>query len=239
MAQINTPSSAKASSFAKATADTTAGTQLHDELILVVPRECLFADTDAWHGLKAVDFEHYLNIINDKKEFLPRSIMETDPTYKQIIPYLVFEHNNTYFLMQRKSDASEARLRNKLTLGIGGHIRQEDMSPYYAEASKGLGRENSLFAWAMREFHEEVDYAGNLSVKPLGILNDDSNDVGKVHIGFVLLLTGDISNIAIKSELKSGTLVPLSECIAQRECMESWSQFVVDFLTEVPVRNAM
>jgi len=195
-------------------------TQMHDELILVVPREHLFADIDAWHGLKAVDFEHYLNIINDKKEFLPRSIMETDPTYKQIIPYLVFEHNNTYFLMQRKSDASEARLRNKLTLGIGGHIRQEDMS------------ENSLFAWAMREFHEEVEYAGNLSVKPLGILNDDSNDVGKVHIGFVLLLTGDIPHIAIKSELKSGTLVPLSECVAQRECMESWSQFVVNFLQQ-------
>ena len=193
--------------------------QTHDEHILVVKREYLFADIDdAWHGLKEVNFEHYLNIINDKKEFLPRSIMETDPTYKQIIPYLVFEHDNTYFLMQRKSDASEARLRNKLTLGIGGHIRQEDM------------QSSSLFAWAMREFHEEVDYAGSVTVKPLGILNDDSNDVGKVHIGFVLLLTGDVPNISIKSELKSGILVPLSECIAQRDYMESWSQFVVDFL---------
>src|SRR3990172_42856 len=232
--------------MAEVTTQQQQNTQTHDELILVVPREHLFARMDAWHGLKEVNFEHYLNIINDKKEFLPRSVMETDPTYKQIIPYLVFEHNNTYFLMQRKSDASEARLRNKLTHGIGGHIRQEDMQPYYAptsheaskgslsEATKGLEKENSLFAWAMREFHEEVDYAGNLSVKPLGILNDDSDDVGKVHIGFVLLLTGDVPNITIKSELKSGTLVPLSECIAQKECMESWSQFVVDFLIRGP-----
>lgn len=205
--------------------------QMHDEHILVVKREHLFvSDADVWHGLKEVNFEQYLNIINDKKEFLPRSLMETDPTYKQIIPYLVFEHNDTYFLMQRKSDASEARLRNKFTLGIGGHIRQEDMQPYYAEASKGLEKGNSLFLWAMREFHEEVYYAGNLSVKPLGILNDDSDDVGKVHIGFVLLLTGDVPDIAIKSELKSGALVPLSECVIQRECMESWSQFVVNFL---------
>ncbi len=194
-------------------------TQTHDEHILVVQREHLFTDIAAWHGLKEVDFEQYLNIINDKKEFLPRSIMETDFGYKQVIPYLVYTYNNQYFLMQRKSDASESRLRNKLTLGIGGHIRQEDMST------------DSLFAWALREFHEEVDYAGTLNVKPLGILNDDSNDVGKVHIGFVLLLEGDSTNIAIKSELKSGTLVPLSECIAQRDCMESWSQFVVDFLT--------
>src|SRR5688500_6528957 len=153
----------------------------HNEQILVVKRDYLFKDAHAWHGLKEVNFDDYLQIINDKKEFHARSVMETDPTYKQIIPYLIFQHDNNYFLMQRKSDASETRLASKLTLGIGGHIRQEDMT------------ENSLFAWAMREFHEEVDYAGNIQVTPLGILNDDSNDVGKVHIGFVLLLTGDSS----------------------------------------------
>ena len=194
--------------------------QKQDELILVVPRERIFAHAAAWHGLQEVDFDQYLHIINDTKEFLPRSIMETDPAYKQIIPYLIFTHGNKYFLMQRKSDASEVRLRNKLTLGIGGHIRQEDMSA------------NSLFAWALREFHEEVEYAGNLNVKPLGILNDDSNDVGKVHIGFVLLLEGDSPNIAIKSELKSGVLVSLDECVAQRDMMETWSSFVVDFLQQ-------
>lgn len=192
-------------------------TQKQDEHILVVKRSHLFPNGD-WHGLKQVDFDHYLHIINHKQEFHPRSVMETDQLYKQIIPYLIFEHNNSYFLMQRQSTASETRLRNKLTLGIGGHIRQEDMT------------ENSLFAWATREFHEEVDYSGNLTVKPLGILNDDSNDVGKVHIGFVFLLSGDSCDIAVKSELKSGTLVTLDECIAQKECMESWSQFVVDFL---------
>lgn len=197
----------------------------HDELILVVPREQLFTHMSAWQGLQEVDFDQYLAIINDRKEFLPRSIMETDPAYKQIIPYLVFTYDNKYFLMQRKSDASEARLRNKLTLGIGGHIRKEDMT------------ENSLFAWALREFHEEVDYTGALNVRPLGILNDDSNDVGKVHIGFVLLLEGDNADISIKSELKSGALVSLDECVSQRDCMESWSQFVIDFLTGVPVHN--
>jgi len=200
-----------------------------DEHILVVRRSHLFsADMQAWHGLKVVDFDRYLHIINHKKEFHPRSVMETNPAYKQIIPYLIFEHDSNYFLMQRKSDASEARLSNKLTLGIGGHIRQEDMS-YSAKASKDK-QENPLFAWATREFHEEVEYAGNLTVKPLGIINDDSNDVGKVHIGFAFLLSGDSSTINIKSELKNGTLVSLSECIAQRECMESWSQFVVDAL---------
>ena len=194
-------------------------TQKIDEHILVVKRSHLFPNGD-WHGFQQVDFEHYLHIINHKKEFHPRSIMETDPTYKQIIPYLIFEHNNIYFLMQRRSTASETRLRNKLTLGIGGHIRQEDIT------------EDSLFAWATREFHEEVHYTGNLTVKPLGMLNDDSDDVGKVHIGFVFLLNGDSGDISIKSELKSGTLVSLDECAAQKDYMESWSAFVVDFLQQ-------
>ena len=193
-------------------------TQKQDEQILVVRRTHLFATEEAWHGLKEVNFDHYLHIINHKKEFHPRSIMETNPAYKQIIPYLIFKHDNNYFLMQRRSDSSETRLRNKLTLGIGGHIRQEDM------------KEESLFAWATREFHEEVNYAGNVTVKPLGIINDDSDDVGKVHIGFAFLLVGDSPEISIKSELKSGVLMPLAECVPQKECMESWSQFVVDVL---------
>jgi predicted NUDIX family phosphoesterase len=200
---------------------------LHDEHILVVPRAHLFAG-QAWHGLQEINVDHYMHVINDHKEFHPRSAMETDPTYKQIIPYLIFTHDNRYFLMQRKSDASEARLRNKLTLGIGGHIREEDLSA--VALAKEDKKENSLVAWAMREFHEEVNYAGNITVKPLGIINDDSNDVGKVHIGFAFLLIGDSPEISVKSELKCGELVSLNDCIAQKECMESWSQFVVDAL---------
>jgi predicted NUDIX family phosphoesterase len=193
-------------------------TLLYDEQILVVRRTDLLAGQDSWHGLKEVDFDHYMHIINHRKEFHSRSLMEIDPTYKQIIPYLIFTHDDKYFLMQRKSDASEARLRNKLTLGIGGHIRQEDM------------KENSLFAWALREFHEEVHYAGNVKVLPLGIINDDSNDVGKVHIGFAFLLCGDSPEISVKSELKSGELLSYDDCLAIKENMESWSQFALDAL---------
>lgn len=190
----------------------------HDEQILVIKRVHLFRAAPAWHGLKRVDFDHYVHIIDHKKEFHSRSVMEVDPVYKQIIPYLVFLHNDQLFLMQRKSTASEQRLRNKMTLGIGGHIRKEDMTT------------NSLSAWAMREFHEEVAYNGSITIESFGVINDDSDDVGKVHIGFVLLLKGDSEAISVKSELKGGTLVSIEECLQQRECMESWSQYVLDEL---------
>lgn len=186
-----------------------------DELILVVKRSELFKTTSAWHGLNNQNMDSFLNTVSEKKEFLPRSLMEQDPTYKQIIPYLVFKHDNKYFLMQRQSTSSEQRLKSKFSLGIGGHIRQEDIT------------DNSIFNWARREFDEEVTYKGNLEIKTLGILNDDSNDVGKVHIGLVLLLNGDNSNISVKSELKSGELKTYTECKNMIESLESWSQLIL------------
>ena len=89
---------------------------------------------------------------------------------------------------------------------------------------------NSIFAWAEREFKEEVNYSGTFTITSLGILNDDSNEVGKVHVGFVLLITGDSADISIKSELKSGTLMTLEQCRAHHDAMETWSQIVYDFL---------
>src|SRR5579872_4112225 len=99
---------------------------VQDEQILVVKREKLFPH-GAWNGIKAVDFAPYAELIQTNQEFQPRSQMETDPRYKQIIPYLVFTHNNTYFLMQRQAKMGDMRLANKYSLGIGGHIRQEDL----------------------------------------------------------------------------------------------------------------
>ena len=193
--------------------------QTLDEKILVVKRSHLFPQ-GAWQGLQCVSFDHYMHIIEHKKEFYPRTLMEQDPVYKQIIPYLIFTYNGKFFLMQRHENASEKRLKSKLTLGIGGHIRQEDMI------------ESSLFSWAMREFYEEVNYTGTLNITSFGIINDDLNDVGMVHIGFVFLLHGDNATISVKSELKSGVLLTLAECMAQRECMETWSQYVIDKLSE-------
>jgi len=190
-----------------------------DEKILVVKRTELFKDMP-WNGLKEVSFDTYLEIIKTKQEFMWRSQMEEDPSYKQIIPYLVFSYEGKLFLMQRKSSSSEARLSSKFSLGIGGHIREEDLAG------------KTIFDWATREFNEEVNYKGELKIKPLGLLNDDSNAVGQVHIGFVFLLEGNSDQINIKSELKQGNLVSLEECKQYYDRMETWSQIVFDFLSK-------
>ncbi|HTM06248.1 MAG TPA: hypothetical protein VL201_03315 [Patescibacteria group bacterium] len=189
------------------------------EMILVVKRDHLFPE-GPWQGIKEVCFDQYTSIIEQHKEFIPRGIAEEDPTYKQIIPYLIFHYEDSYFLMQRSATASEERLQNKYSLGIGGHIRQEDIAG------------QSIFDWARREFYEEVAYEGSVSVKPLGIINDDTNAVGQVHIGFVLLVEGMQGNISVKSELKSGRLVPLEECMQYNKYLESWSQMVLTHLLD-------
>jgi len=189
-----------------------------EEQILVVKRTDFFSMQPAWSGLYEDSFESYIALIQEKKEFLGRAAMEVDPTYKQIIPYLVFCYDNHYFLMQRQSNASESRLQSKFSLGIGGHIRQEDITS------------DSIVEWAYREFHEEVSYDGEITINPLGIINDDSNPVGQVHVGFVFLIHGSHGNISVKSELKSGQLLTLSACKDYFNRMESWSQIVLEAL---------
>lgn len=186
----------------------------HDEMILVVKRERLFPD-GPWEGLRVDQLTHCLDTIAAHSEFNPRQLMENDPSYKQIIPYLIFQHKDKFFLMQRQERASETRLQSKYSLGIGGHMRLEDFE-----------QGPDLFAWAKREFQEEVAYTGNLEIFPVGVLNDDSNSVGQVHIGLVLMLIGDSSDISVKSELKSGQLMSLIECFDYVHKMETWSQIV-------------
>lgn len=194
--------------------------QKHDEHILVVKTAKLFQGKPAWQGLRDLPFTEFQELVMQEKEFHPRSMMEIDPRYKQIIPYLIFTHNEKYFLMQRRDTASEQRLKNKYSLGIGGHIRLEDLI------------EGDIIDWARREFNEEVEYTGSYTVKALGILNDDSSPVGEVHIGCVLLLEGNSSEISIKSELKSGKLASLDECQELYPSMESWSKTVYTALRE-------
>jgi predicted NUDIX family phosphoesterase len=191
-----------------------------DELVLVVKREYIVPNP-GWHGIMPINVEQTIDVITTHQQYLPRSLAEQDPRYKQIIPYLVFTHDNKYFLMQRRSTASETRLRNKFSLGIGGHVRQED-----------LAAGTTIFDWARREFAEEINYQGDLIIEPLGLLNDDSNEVGTVHLGLVMLLRGSDADISIKSELKSGLLADVTTCQAHYQDLEQWSQLVFDCILE-------
>jgi predicted NUDIX family phosphoesterase len=192
------------------------------EQVLVVRREDMFPD-GAWHGFVYENLERHQRVIREKHDFKPRSQVEEDPTYQQIIPYVVFRHGGRYFLTHRLRASSERRLRKQYSLGVGGHINRSD-----------LGAGDPILDGLKREWEEEVVYDGRFEARLLGFLNEDSSPVSKVHLGVVFLVDGDSPNIRIRETDKlAGELLTLEEMRMYYLAMESWSQIVYDrLLTE-------
>lgn len=193
--------------------------QVATEQVLVVRREDIFPD-GAWHGFVTDGLDRYQRVIRERHLFKPRAEVEDDPNFQQIIPYVVFRHGDRYFLTHRLRASSEKRLRKQYSLGIGGHINPGDLESGDPIAD-GL----------KREWEEEVAYDGHFEANLIGLLNDESAPVSKVHLGVVFLVDGDTPNIAIRETNKlGGELLTLDEMRSLYLLMESWSQLVYDRL---------
>ncbi len=172
-----------------------------DEKVLVVPADIIFGQ-DRWQGMKKDNLQHYLELIKNNYQFKRRGDVETDPSWQQIIPYIVFKHKDKFFIYKYLGGAGEQRLHNTYQIGVAGHINPTDHE-------NGNVVEDGM----MREWNEEVDYKGNILEKKLiGILNDDSRPVESVHLGLVYQFTGDSDDISIKEKEKmEGKMAPLPE----------------------------
>ncbi len=189
------------------------------EHVLCVSREDIFPD-GAWHGFIDQNLQRCQQVIRERSFFMPRAEVEDDPGYQQIIPYVVFRHGDRYFLTRRLKASSEKRLRQLYSLGVGGHINPGDLEG-------GDPIKDGL----RREWEEEVEYSGSFDARLLGLINDDSSPVSKVHLAVVFLLDGDSERIAIRETDKlSGELLTLDVMRIYYLAMESWSQIVYDRL---------
>jgi predicted NUDIX family phosphoesterase len=188
------------------------------EHVLVVRRDDVFPD-GAWHGFVENGLERCQRVIREQSFFMPRAEVEDDPSYQQIIPYVVFRHGERYFLTRRLRASSERRLRQQYSLGVGGHINPGDQG------------DDPIQDGMRREWEEEVVYSGRFEAYLLGLINDDSSPVSKVHLGVVFLVDGDSPEIFIReTEKLSGELLTLDEMRIFYLGMESWSQIVYDKL---------
>jgi len=193
------------------------------EHVLCVRREDVFPD-GAWHGFVDQGLDRYLRVIREKHSFELRSEVEDDPTFQQVIPFVVFRHGDRYFLTRRLKASSEKRLRQLYSLGLGGHINPGDVSADGDPVMDGL----------RREFEEEVEYAGEFQATLLGLINDESSPVSKVHLALAFLVDGSSPEISIReTEKLAGELLTLEEMRMYYLEMESWSQIVYDRLTDV------
>jgi predicted NUDIX family phosphoesterase len=191
------------------------------EQVLVVKREDMFPD-GAWHGFVSEDLERHQRVIRERHFFKARADVENDPAFQQIIPYVVFRHRDRYFLTHRLRASSEKRLRKQYSLGVGGHINRGD-----------LEGGDPILDGLKREWSEEVVYDGRFEARLIGLLNEDSSPVSKVHLGIVFLVDGDTPDIRIRETDKlAGELLTLDEMRMYYLAMESWSQIVYDRLAQ-------
>ncbi len=194
------------------------------EQILVIQRE-LFDKLGSFQGASE-DIKNYLPALMDAENsfFMDREEAEDDPTHKQLIPYCLFQYEDKILHYLRGKSGGEARLHAKGSIGVGGHINPIDTSAEGGEVTYRAGVE--------REIDEELNIEGAYEDKIIGLINDDSNEVGKVHLGVVHLIT--LSSDAISSNedsLIDVELVPISELRGERfERLETWSQFALSLI---------
>lgn len=149
--------------------------------------------------------------------FRPRSEVETDPSFKQLIPYVVLRDGECLFHYRRGAAGSESRLAALRSIGIGGHINTGDAmgsDPYRS----GM----------LRELAEELDIQCDVRESFLGFINDDRTPVGQVHLGVVHLLDLDAQHVRVRDAAVSEPgFAPLHQLVASSEQFETWSQFVL------------
>ena len=195
-----------------------------DENVLVFPRS-LFEQLGVFQGFSA-DVDRYLPAILDKRNnsFQPRARAESDPNFKQIIPYVVVTDGNSVLHYVRGKKAGEQRLVAKGSIGIGGHINDEDHTLF----ASGL----QAFQDAVkREVCEELAIQDEFDAKPAGLINDDSTEVGRVHFGVVHVLFRTPEKVRKNEQVITQVeFIAIEELKKRREQMESWSQLCLDHL---------
>jgi predicted NUDIX family phosphoesterase len=197
---------------------------VQDEKVLVFPRS-IFEQLGIFQGFRT-DVDRYLPVILDKKNnsFQPRAQAENNPTFKQIIPYVVVTDGKSILHYVRGKKAGEQRLVAKGSIGVGGHINDEDHTLF----AVGL----QAFQDAVkREVCEELTVQGPFDARPVGLINDDSTEVGRVHFGIVHVLFRTPEKVKKNEQVITQVeFIPIDELKARREQMESWSQLCLDNL---------
>jgi predicted NUDIX family phosphoesterase len=139
--------------------------------------------------------------------------------HKQVIPYVTVRHNNDYLLLQRTKQQSEKRLHNKYSLGIGGHINPLD----------DMDEENIIIKSLYRELNEEVLVKDQDGLSFIGIINDESNSVSRVHLGLFYVLEASTPEFRVlETDKMTAQWVPEKDLKEYYEGLETWSQVVYD-----------
>jgi predicted NUDIX family phosphoesterase len=188
-----------------------------DELVYIVPRHAV-PDGAAWYGLRTDGLVDFVAALERDGRYEPRHRMERDPSCKQVIPYLVLRDGLRFFLMQRTMGGVDARLHGRYSIGVGGHLNPGD---------------GGLVGGLEREWREELvaDFVPDFRL--VGLLNDDTTDVGRVHLGAVYLADAGGKPVAIRETNKlMGAFATPAEVAEVADRLETWSRLAFEFVED-------
>jgi predicted NUDIX family phosphoesterase len=196
------------------------------ERVLVLPRERVPGGCE-FTGIRAGDADD-LQLLADAVaahgRFIERPIAEEDPDSKQLIPYVVVRDRGRVFLMERTDAGGDARLHRKASLGVGGHLNPVDTG------------DDPLMVGLRREWAEELVADWEPEFRLVGLLNDDSNPVGSVHLGVVFEVEADGRAVDVRERHKlSGRMAAPGEVLDAWDRLETWSRLVAERLLASPV----
>lgn len=196
-----------------------------DEQILVVPRENLFnSEENAFNGFIGKDDSRYPAIVDTFKNYdvKRRGDMEEDSSYKQLISYVIIstDDDKETLVYERLGGGGEQRLHGLLSIGVGGHMN---------DIPEVTDIDEKLSINAKRELEEEVGLVGKdvNDIEIMGLINDDDNDVGLVHIGLVLKVSVDKNSV---SNMEADTLAlkwTVNNELSDLSPYESWSELII------------
>jgi predicted NUDIX family phosphoesterase len=197
------------------------------EQVLVLPRERVPGGCE-FTGLRAAteaDLRALQEAVQAYGVFADRPVMEEDPSRKQLIPYVVIRDEGAVFLMERTSAGGDPRLHRKASIGVGGHLNPVDDGA------------DPLMAGLLREWAEELETEWEPEFRLVGLLNDDSNPVGSVHLGVVFTVEAAGRPVDVREHDKlSGHMAGAAEVLAAWDRLETWSQLVAGHLLGLPRR---
>ena len=200
-----------------------------EEQVLVVERKVL-EQVGMFQGLM-LDVEHYLRKLFAPgiPHFMPRSQAEADPAYKQLIPYVIMSNGGKYLTYVRGKRAGETRLVGNRSIGIGGHINPTDDMPLFNADFR-----ETYFTAVGREVAEEVSVNTGHTDSIVALLNDESNEVGSVHLGIVHYWVLDEPKVNRREQMITQmSFMTVAELHQVRDTMETWSGLCLDKLGEM------
>ncbi len=207
-----------------------------EEQVLVISTR-VFHAAGPFHGLTR-DVDHYLPKLLDPKQgrFMPRALAEEDPSFKQLIPYVVLKFRDQLFHYRRGKGMGEKRLHGLRSVGIGGHINPTDLecgphAPHEEIVTRSVTPTHPYRQGLEREIAEEIVLDASYRETLFGFINDDSTPVGSVHLGIVHVFELDEPKVQRREvDLMESGFAPIAELAQAKDAFETWSRFVLEEL---------